>query len=161
MKINYKVALSSLIICFIPAIIGGLFTSSSVSTWYPTLNKPAGLTPPNWLFGPVWTILYLMQGISLYLITITKIDNPITKLMAKLFFFLQLIFNLLWSIFFFGLKSPMLAFVEIGLLDITVIFTIIAAYRIKKSAAYFLIPYLLWISFATILNYQIVLLNRG
>lgn len=149
---------SSIVICFIPAIIGGLATSSSVTTWYPGLNKP-DLTPPNWLFGPAWTVLYLFQGLSLYLIRQTNAHDTVSKKITLSFFYLQLGLNLLWSVLFFGLKNPGLALIEIGFLDITVLFTIIAAHRINKTASYLLLPYIGWISFATWLNYQIFILN--
>ena len=157
-SIQIKPFITSLIICFLPGIIGSFATASSVNTWYLTINRPS-FTPPGWLFGPVWTMLYLMQGISLYLLTTTKGD-AVSKLIATIFFYFQLCLNLLWSIFFFGLKSPILGFIEIGVLVITVIFTIIASYRISKPASLLLLPYLAWISFATFLNYTIFKLNR-
>jgi len=158
MKINLKTLITSVIICFVPAIIGSLATSSSVSTWYPTLVK-SPLNPPPWVFGPVWTILYLFQSISLYLVRTTKQDSG-QKMLAYVFFGFQLFFNLLWSVLFFLLKSPGAALIEIGLLLISLIFTIIAVYRIHKSAAYLLLPYLAWISFASYLNLQVFILNR-
>lgn len=151
--------LISILICFIPAIIGSMATSSSVTTWYPTLNK-SPLNPPGWVFGPVWTVLYTLQAISLYLLFTTKKDSSI-KMLAYVFFHFQLVFNLLWSIFFFLLKSPGAALAEIGLLIISVIFTLISSYRVNKTSAYLLIPYLIWISFAAYLNYQVFILNRG
>ncbi len=157
-SIKLKPFITSLIICFLPGIIGSFATASSVNSWYLTINRPT-FTPPGWLFGPVWTALYLMQGISLYLLTITKGD-AVSKLIATIFFYFQLCLNLLWSIFFFGLKNPLLALIEIGLLVITVIFTIIASYRISKTAGWLLVPYLVWISFASFLNYTIYRLNK-
>jgi len=100
-----------------------------------------------------------MMGISLYNLRITK-GEPVAKLLAFIFFYFQLALNLLWSIFFFGLKSPLLALAEIGLLVITVIFTIIASFRISKTAGWLLLPYLAWISFASFLNFTIYRLNR-
>lgn len=157
-SIKIKTFITSLIICFLPGIIGSLATASSVNTWYLTINRPS-FTPPGWLFGPVWTLLYLMMGISLYKLRTTN-GEPVAKLLANIFFYLQLFLNLLWSIFFFGLKNPLLAFIEIGLLVITVIFTIIASYRISKPAGLLLLPYLAWISFATFLNYSVYRLNK-
>lgn len=154
-----KKLVTSLIICFIPAVIGSLATNTTVNTWYPGLIKP-DLRPPNWLFGPVWTILYILQGISLYLIRTAKKPANV-KMLAYVFFTFQLFLNLLWSVLFFLLKSPGAAAFEIGLLDITVIFAIISAYRVSKTSAYLLLPYLGWISFATWLNWQIFILNRG
>jgi tryptophan-rich sensory protein len=157
-KSSAREFITSEIICFIPGIIGGFFTSMSVKTWYPTLIKTP-LNPPGWVFGPVWTVLYFMQGYSLYLLRKSK-GEPIAKLMASLFFYAQLGLNLLWSICFFGFKSPLLGFMEIGILDITVLFTIISVYRINKKASYWLLPYMAWISFATYLNYSIYQLNK-
>lgn len=154
-----KILITSISLCFIPALIGGLATSSSVTTWYPGLIKP-NFTPPNWLFGPAWTLLYLLQGFSLYLLQTTKGKDATAQLIALGFFYTQLALNLLWSVFFFGLRNPGLGLLEIGLLDITVLFTILAAYRIHKIAGLILLPYLGWISFATWLNYQIFILNR-
>jgi translocator protein len=157
--IKTKLLLASIVICFTPAILGGIATSSAVTTWYPLLNKPE-FTPPNWLFGPAWTLLYFLQSISLYLIQVTKTKDQTAKAIAVGFFFTQLILNLLWSVIFFGLRNPALALIEIGLLDITVVFTIIASYRVHKTAGLILLPYLAWILFATWLNFQIFILNR-
>lgn len=152
-----KPLITSIIICFVPAVIGGIATSSSINSWYISLNKP-GFNPPNWIFGPVWTILYLSQSISLYLIRTTT-SEPVAKLISLLFFSFQLVLNLLWSVFFFLLRSPRLSLAEIGLLIITVIFTIISSYRVNRRAGLILLPYLAWISFAAYLNYAIVRLN--
>jgi len=157
-KRNLILFLSSILICFIPAAIGGVVTGSAVNTWYATLHKPS-FNPPNWLFGPVWTVLYLMQGISLFLIRKTN-GESIAKLIATSFFSIQLILNLLWSILFFGFHSPLAGLLEIGLLIISVIFTIIAAFRIHRVAGLLLLPYLAWISFASFLNFTVFQLNR-
>ncbi len=143
----------SIIIPFLASIIGSLFTTSSVSTWYVELIKPS-FNPPSWVFGPVWTTLYLLMGISLYLVWTTKFDRK-----AFTVFGIQLFLNALWSVLFFGLRNPLLAFIEIILLWIAIIATIILFYRINKKAAYLLIPYILWVSFAAILNLSLYLLN--
>lgn len=143
----------SIIIPFIVAAIGGFFTSTSVSSWYLDLNKP-GFNPPSWIFGPVWTILYFMMGVSLYLVW-TKGFNKI----AFIIFGIQLGLNLLWSILFFGLQIPMIAFIEIVILWVSILITIIYFYTIIPLSAYLLIPYLLWVSFAAILNFYIYILN--
>ena len=145
----------SILIPFLASFIGGLFTSSSVSTWYVDLIKPS-FNPPSWVFGPVWTILYLLMGVSLYLIWIDKSKN---KKIAFVAFGVQLFFNALWSILFFGLKNPLFAFIEIILLWTAILTTIIYFYRINKNAAYLLIPYILWVSFAAVLNFFIFYLN--
>ena len=143
----------SILVPFIASGIGGLFTASSVSTWYVELVKPS-FNPPSWVFGPVWTILYLLMGISLYLVWIKKYDQN-----AFTFFGIQLVLNALWSVLFFGMRNPLFAFIEIIFLWVAILITIIYFYKIKKISAYLLFPYLLWVSFAMILNFSIVYLN--
>ena len=143
----------SILVPFVASAIGGLFTASSVSTWYFNLVKPP-FNPPNWIFGPVWTILYLLMGISLYLVWVNKYDKA-----ALTVFGVQLFLNVLWSVLFFGLQKPLFSFVEIIILWISILITIIYFYRINKISAYLLVPYLLWVSFAAILNFAIFILN--
>jgi tryptophan-rich sensory protein len=157
-KLKIIPLLFSVGICFLAAALGSAFTIGAIDTWYVTLNKPF-FSPPNWVFGPVWTLLYLMMGISLYLVWITKIDKK-TKRQAITFFFIQLGLNALWSILFFGLKSPSAAFVGIVLLWLAIFLTIKNFLKISRVAGWLLIPYLVWVSFATILNLSILLLNR-
>ena len=154
MKKIFKLIIS-LIIPFIASLIGSLFTSSAIPSWYQTLVKPL-FNPPSWLFGPVWTILYLLMGIALYFIWINKSK---LKKIAITFFGIQLGLNALWSVIFFGLKQPLWAFIEIIFLWVSILFTIIYFYKIDKKAAYMLIPYILWVSFAAVLNISIALLN--
>jgi tryptophan-rich sensory protein len=142
----------SILICQLAGVIGSIFTASSISTWYSTLNK-VSFNPPGWLFSPVWITLFLLMGISLYLVWIKKAKT------AMIFFGIQLILNVLWSILFFGLKNPLLALIEIFILLIFILLTIIKFYKISKITAYLLIPYILWVSFAIVLNFGIVLLN--
>ncbi len=134
-------------------LIGTLFTFSAIPTWYKLLDKPS-FAPPNWVFGPVWTTLYTLIGISLFLIWQNK-KKPSTKL-----FFVHLFLNAIWSPIFFGLKDLGLAFAVILLMDITLIVIIKYFYKFSKLAAYLLIPYLLWISFASVLNFSIWQLNN-
>ena len=152
MKKIWKLVIS-LLLPFLASAIGGLFTASSVSTWYVELSKPS-FNPPSWIFGPVWTILYLLMGISLYLVWIKKYDKP-----AFIVFGVQLVLNALWSILFFGIKSPFFAFIEIILLWLAILITIVYFYRINKISAYLLIPYMLWVTFAAVLNFAIFILN--
>jgi len=152
MKKIWKLAIS-ILIPFLASAIGGLFTASSVSTWYVALNKPS-FNPPNWVFGPVWTILYLMMGVSLYLVWTKRADKK-----AFTAFGVQLSLNALWSVLFFGMQMPLYAFIEIVLLWIAILATIIYFYRINKTAAYLLIPYILWVSFASVLNFSLYILN--
>lgn len=137
-------------VCLGAGIIGSVFTFSSIPTWYAALNKPS-FSPPNWVFGPVWTILYLLMGISLYLVWQKK------KVPAV--FWVQLVLNALWSVIFFGLKNPVLAMLDIAVLWVAIYLTIKSFYPISKIAAYLLLPYLLWVTLASVLNLSIVILN--
>jgi len=138
-------------------IVGGFFTASSVGGWYKFLVKP-GFNPPSWLFGPVWIILYTLMGISSYLVWLKIGVNNLAK-PALIVFYTHLVLNALWSIIFFGLKNPMLAFCEIVVLWIFIIITMVLFYKVDRLACYVLIPYLLWVSFAAVLNYSIWRLN--
>ena len=137
-------------------IIGSVFTFPAIPTWYATLNKPF-FSPPNWIFGPVWTALFTLMGIALYLVWQKK--TKFKKAAALRIFTIQLILNTLWSILFFGLQSPALAFIEILFLWAFIALSIKAFYKVSKAAGYLLVPYILWISFATLLNLAIVMLN--
>ncbi len=138
--------------------IAGMFTAEAVPEWYASLNRPS-FNPPNWVFGPVWTTLYLIMGISLFLIW--KQNAGKESKQAIIIFFLQLLLNFLWSFIFFYFNMIGLALVEIILLWISIVIMLILFYRIKPIAAYINIPYLLWVSFATILNASYYFLNRG
>ncbi len=153
-KLNYFKLITSIIICKLAGILGSIFTISSVSSWYITLNKPF-FNPPSWVFGPVWALLYLLMGISLYIVW----NNKKRTNKAITIFGIQLILNLLWSILFFGIQSPLLAFIEIMFLWFAILLSIIYFYRISRTAAYLLVPYILWVSFAAILNFSIYILN--
>lgn len=144
-------------VCFLAAAVGSVFTTGAINTWYVTLNKPF-FNPPNWIFGPVWTLLYLLMGISLYIFWNTKTSVK-EKRLGLILFIVQLALNALWSILFFGLKSPTAAFVGIILLWLAIFLTIKNFLQLSKVAGRLLIPYLAWVSFATILNLSIVLLN--
>ena len=155
MKLNLPKLLASIILCLGVGSLGSFFTVSEIASWYATLQKPF-FSPPNYLFGPVWTILYILMGISLYLVWVAKKKG---KEKAMQLFLIQLALNFFWSIIFFGLHSPEVAFVEIIAMWIFIYLTIKAFSGISKTAAYLLYPYLAWVSFATILNLSIVLLN--
>ncbi|WP_194775466.1 TspO/MBR family protein [Pararhodonellum marinum] len=145
----------SFVIPQLVAVLGALATFSSVETWYPSLNKPF-FTPPSWLFGPVWTILYLAMGLAVWLIW--NSNHPLKK-SALIAFWIQLALNALWSPAFFGLQSPILGLVIIIPLWIAILICIRLFYPIKRWAAFIMIPYLLWISFALALNAAIWFLN--
>ena len=145
-----------LIVPQIAAILGSLATTPNITGWYTNLNKPS-FNPPNWVFGPVWTLLFILMGIALYLVWMEKIK--INKTNAYLFFYLQLAFNVIWSVLFFTLHNPLYAFIEIIFLWILILLNIIYFYRINKLAGWLLLPYILWVSFAAFLNYNIFILN--
>lgn len=140
-----------IVICEVIGIGGAFFTSPAVSSsWYTSLIKPT-FQPPSWLFGPVWTTLYALMGIALYLVWQNK---SLVKL-----FIAQLFFNFLWSVLFFGLKTPFFAFLCIVVLWILILVLTIKFFKVKKLAGYLFIPYLLWVTFASILNFSIFILN--
>jgi tryptophan-rich sensory protein len=178
--INIIKLLTSIIICELAGVLGSIFTIPKIGAWYKTLNKP-NFNPPNWIFGPVWTTLFLLMGVSLYLVWIKKWEpkNKIfssgkkawnawsekffsgewEKLNIILIFVFQLILNILWSVIFFGMQSPGAAFFVLLMLWFAILYTIINFYRVSKIAAYLLLPYILWVSFAGILNCFLWILN--
>ncbi|OQA31167.1 MAG: TspO/MBR family protein [archaeon ADurb.Bin336] len=145
-----------IILCEVVGSIGVIFTYPAIPTWYAFINKPF-FSPPNWLFAPAWIILFLLMGVALYLILESKSSNQ--KNLAIILFAMQFFFNVLWSFLFFGLKSPLLGLIGIIVLWFSILATILSFYKISKKAAYLLIPYILWVSFATILNLAILLMN--
>jgi translocator protein len=176
---TYKL-LISIIICEMAGVVGAFFTTPEINSWYKSLNKPS-FNPPGWIFGPVWTTLFVLMGISLFLVWEKKWESknkinfknkkPWNKISQKLLsgpwqkaniiiiFATQLVLNVLWSVIFFGMHSPGVAFFELIMLWFAIIFTIINFYRVSKTAALLLIPYVLWVSFAGVLNYFIWILN--
>ena len=138
--------------------IGSIFTTPAIPTWYADLIKPA-LNPPSWVFGPVWTTLFVLMGISAFLVWKKGLEHKYVKIALSIFIG-QLVLNTLWSIIFFGLHSPGGAFVELMILWLAILATIIAFARISRLAAWLLIPYILWVSFAGHLNYSIWQLNK-
>jgi translocator protein len=147
----------SVIICLAVGALSGIATSSSVSTWYTTLNKPP-FNPPNWLFAPVWTLLYAMMGVAAGIVWSRAKESMGVKLALGLFVG-QLLLNSLWSVLFFGLRNPTAALVEIVVLWVAILLSINRFYLISKAAAWLLVPYLIWVSFAALLNASIVILN--
>jgi len=148
--------IGSILICMSAGIIGSLFVGKEALIWYKYLLK-SELTPPNWLFAPVWAILYLLMGISLYIVLNKK--NSIEKKHALLIFGVQLFLNALWTPVFFGLRSFTGGFFVIILLWISIFLTFYKFFKLSKTAAYLLIPYLFWVSYATGLNLTIWILN--
>ena len=154
-----KKGIKLLICILIPLLVGsisGYFTSTSITTWYVTLNKPL-FNPPNYLFAPVWTTLYILMGISLFLVLNTAKDLEKSKIIFV--FSVQLILNFLWSFLFFKFQQLGFALAEILLMWCSILFMIIIIYKTNKLAALLNIPYLLWVSIATILTYNIYILN--
>lgn len=145
-------------ICLLAGFIGSIFTTPSIATWYETLNKPA-LNPPNWVFAPVWTTLFILMGISLFLIWQKGLKSK-GVVFAIVLFVIQLLLNMKWSFLFFGMHSPLYAFVDIVVLWLMILWAIIAFSKISKLAGWLLLPYLLWVSFASYLNFMVYLLNR-
>ena len=137
--------------------VAGFFTSQSVKGWYSTVNKPS-FNPPDWVFAPVWTLLYIMMGIAFYIIW-NKDTAKLLKRKAMLFYFAQLILNFTWSLVFFYAEKPGLALVNILLLCCMIAATIYWFSKISTTATRLLIPYILWVSFATVLNFAIWKLN--
>ena len=154
LRIIYCVA-----ICLVVGYLSSITTQSSINTWYPTLIKPV-FNPPNWLFAPVWTLLFIMMGIAAGMIwNHLESQRELVK-KALLFFTVQLLLNALWSYLFFGLNNVLLALIEVILLWLVIYETFHIFRKIDKKAAYLFIPYLIWVAFAAILNGSIYYLNR-
>ncbi len=155
MRVNLLKLAASIVLPLAVGVLGSYFTVSSIPAWYAVLNKPV-FAPPNWVFGPVWTTLYILMGISLYLLWTSKKKGK-EKVMRL--FFIQLALNFLWSIIFFGMHNIFLAFVEIIILWILIFLTIRRSLLIDKNAAYLLYPYIVWVTIASILNFSLLILN--
>jgi tryptophan-rich sensory protein len=154
---NILKLVTSIIICLFAGFIGSIFTSPSIPTWYATLTKPS-FNPPDWIFAPVWTTLFVLMGISLYLVWNRGLQDK--KVKISLFIFgLQLVLNVLWSFLFFGLHSPFYAFLEIIILWIAIVLMIVNFFKVSRTAGLLLLPYIFWVSFAAILDFSIWRLN--
>ncbi|KLK88206.1 TspO and MBR [Methanoculleus sediminis] len=136
--------------------IGSIFTMPAIPTWYAGLTMPA-FSPPSWVFGPVWTVLYILMGIALYLVWSKGWHKNVH--VATAIFGAQLILNVVWSFVFFGMQAPFFALIVILFLWVAILMTIVAFDRVSVPAAILLVPYLLWVSFAAYLNYGIYVLN--
>lgn len=146
-----------ILLCLIIEIIGSIWTKETVSTWYPTLAKPSW-TPPDWVFGPVWSCLYIMIAISGWLIYRAEYSH--NRSIALILYGGQLALNFIWSFLFFSLRSPTLGLIDIVLLFLLISLTIKKAWSVSPSASLLLIPYLAWVTYATSLNAGIWLLNK-
>lgn len=147
----------SIIICQMAGIIGSIFTAGSVTSWYPTLVKPS-FSPPGFYIGLIWIVLFTLIGISLFLIWRETPSYP-AAMIALYFFAVQLIVNVLWSVAFFGMRSPISGLVVIAFLWVLIFITIIKFWPINRTAALLLIPYIVWVSIAAYLNFSIWRLN--
>jgi benzodiazapine receptor len=147
----------SVVGCELVGFSGTPFTISAIPTWYSALNKPF-FAPPNWIFGPVWTLLYFLMGIAFYLIWKQGWQKRKVKT-AGMFFLAQIGLNFIWTPIFFGLRAPLLGLIIITALWLLIVMTMQQFFPLSKVACYLLIPYLLWVSFATLLNAAIVVLN--
>jgi tryptophan-rich sensory protein len=143
-----------ILFCLAVGSFGGFVTRDAVDSWYDTLAKPSW-NPPNWLFGPAWTLLYILMAIAAWLVWRTgdRVRPALTL------FFVQLGFNLLWSVIFFGLRSPGLALIEVVFLWSSVLLTMLAFFGRQVTAGWLFVPYLAWVSFAAILTLAIWLMN--
>ena len=144
---------------FVPLALGyiaGQYTSEAVPGWFAALNKPS-FNPPGWVFGPVWTLLYILMGLSFFHIWIKPRIKERT--IAKIIYIIQLLLNFAWSFLFFYYQNIALALIDIIVLDIVVVVMLLKFYQLKPTAAYLNIPYLMWILFATALNAAFYFLN--
>ncbi len=149
----------SLVIPLLVGFLGSFFTTAELlNNWYANLNKP-WFNPPDWIFGPVWTTLYVLMGIAAFLVWRKGLDNKLVRL-ALILFVIQLILNALWSALFFGLRCPLCGLIDIVLLLVAIVLTIIYFFKISLRPALLLIPYLAWVSFAAVLNTAIYISNR-
>ena len=156
-KEDFLKLLISIAIPLLAGFIGSYFTTPNIAGWYAELTKPA-LNPPNWIFAPVWTTLYIMIGFALFLVW-KNVNFREKRAIVVSLFLTQLLLNTTWSIVFFGMQNPGLALVNIALLWVAILGTIFVFNQISKPAALLLVPYILWVSFASYLNYAIWALN--
>jgi benzodiazapine receptor len=147
----------SLVACQCAGLVGSIFTTTAIPTWYATLEKPF-FTPPNWLFAPAWVTLYVLMAVAAFLVWRKGLSEEGVK-PALVIFLVQLVINAFWSVAFFGLKSPVAGVVVIVVLWIAILFTILKFFRLSAAAGSLLLPYILWVSFAAALNISLWILN--
>jgi len=148
---------ASIVICQFAGLIGSVFTTPAIPTWYATLRKPS-FSPPNWLFAPVWITLFALMGVSAFLVWRKGLGDQQVKVALSIFA-IQLILNISWSVVFFGLRSPLAGLIVISILWVAILWTILNFFKISTTAGIVLIPYILWVSFAGVLNLFIWRLN--
>jgi benzodiazapine receptor len=149
--------ITSIVICQLAGVVGSLFTTPAIPTWYATLKKPS-FNPPNWIFSPVWITLFVLMGIAAFLVWNKGLSDQKVKIALSIFAG-QLILNVLWSAMFFGLRSPLAGLIEIAVLWVAILLTVLYFFRVSNTAGILLIPYILWVSFAAVLNFSIWRLN--
>jgi tryptophan-rich sensory protein len=158
MKISDLIKLTvSILFCFLAGAVGSVATYPNIQTWYAALNKPF-FNPPNWVFGPVWTALYLLMGIALFIVWQKSSENKEARPLVLLFL-LQLALNCLWSIIFFGQHLLFWASFEIVVMWSLILLFIIKSYKVSKLASWLMVPYILWVSFASVLTIAVWMLN--
>ena len=150
--------IACIVVCEGAGIIGSIFTIRKIPTWYASIKKPK-LRPPNWLFAPIWTTLYLLMGIAAFLILQQGLENTGVQI-ALAIFGVQLVLNGLWSVVFFGMESPLGGLVVIAALWAVILFSIIRFLPLSLVAGLLLVPYIIWVSIAAVLNISIYMLNR-
>lgn len=151
-------AIVAFVVVFAAGAAGSAATIPNIPTWYATLHKPS-FTPPNWLFGPAWTLLYILMAIAFWRI-LTLPKDTAGKIKSIAWFIIQILLNALWSIAFFGMHSPLYGLVVIGLMLVAIFATVMSFLKIDRISGWLLIPYLAWVSFASALNAAVFLLNR-
>ena len=156
MKVNWVLLISLIVACNLIGSLGAIWTASD-GTWYRGINKPS-FNPPSWVFGPVWTLLFSLMGIALYLVWVTPSSK--VRTVALVLFGIQFVFNILWSYLFFGTNNPLWSLIEIFVLLAFIVATGIYFYIVNRFAGYLLIPYFLWVAFASFLNYSLWTLNK-
>ncbi len=149
--------LISILIAEVAGVVGSVYTAASIPTWYAGLEKP-WWTPPSWIFGPAWMLLYVLMGIAAFLVWEVRHKKKEAE-GALLLYGVHLFFNALWSLIFFGLQNIGLALVEIFLLWLLIIYTMVFFFRVNRAAGWVFVPYLIWVSFAMVLNYSLLSLQ--
>ncbi|MDA1314761.1 MAG: tryptophan-rich sensory protein [Acidobacteria bacterium] len=155
---NYLILVVLVTICLAVGFVGSLATRTSVDTWYAGLSKPAW-TPPNWVFGPVWTLLYILMAVAAWLVVRQSVLRE--SRLAIFAFGVQLVLNLAWSFLFFWLRVPGIAFFEIWVLWTAILVTVVLFFRVSATAGWLMAPYLVWVSYAAALNFAIWRMNTG
>jgi benzodiazapine receptor len=157
-RVEIAKLVSSIILCQAVGMMGSIFTKPAILSWYGPLKKPF-FTPPDWVFAPVWIILYILMGVAAFLVWRKSIHQKQTR-SALILFGVQLVLNVLWSVMFFGLRSPLAGLIEISILAVAILLTIQSFLQVSRVAGLLLIPYFLWVAFASGLNLSIWVLNR-